>query len=51
MNIKKYLLIITLVLGIGFSYAGSALAGNGGCGGTKPPPPDTNSITIESPNI
>ena len=49
MKFKKYIVILTLVLMIAFSYAGSAVAGEGGCGGTKPPPPDTNSISTQSP--
>jgi len=48
MKVKKYILIITLVLLIGFSYAGSAFGCSGG-GGL--PPPDTASIKLESPAI
>ena len=47
MKVKQYILIITLVLTIGFSYAGSALA----CDGGGEPPPDTASISSESPAI
>jgi hypothetical protein len=46
MKVKKYILIITLVFTIGFSYAGSAFACSDGL-----PPPDTASIQIESPAI
>ena len=50
MKAKKYIVIFTLVLMIAISYAGSAMAGEGGCGGgTPPPPPDTNAISIQSP--
>jgi len=48
MKVKKYILIITLVLMIGLSYAGSAFSCSGG-GGL--PPPDTASIENESPAI
>jgi hypothetical protein len=50
MKVKKYILIITLVLMIGFSYAGSAFACSDGGGGGLPPP-DTASNQIESPAI
>ena len=46
MKIKKYFLIITLVLTVGISYAGSALA----CG-DGPPPDDTAKVSSESPTI
>ena len=46
MKIKKYILIITLVLTIGIGYAGSALA----CG-DEPPPEDTAKVLNESPTI
>jgi hypothetical protein len=44
MKVKKYILIITLVLTIGISYAGSALACDG-------PPEDTARVSTESPTI
>jgi hypothetical protein len=46
MKMKKYILIITIVLTIGFSYAWTALACDGGGR-----PPNTDSIHIESPAV
>jgi hypothetical protein len=46
MKVKKYFLIITIVLMIGFSYVGATFACDGGS-----PPPDTASVQIESPAI
>jgi hypothetical protein len=46
MKVKKYILIITMVLTIGLSYAGSIFACDGGGR-----PPDTASVQIESPAI
>ncbi|UCD79324.1 MAG: hypothetical protein JSW26_28655 [Desulfobacterales bacterium] len=46
MKVKRYILVVTLALTIGFSYAGAAFACD--CGG---PPPDTASIQIECPAI
>ena len=40
MKVKKYILAITIVLAIGFSYVGSALS----CG--DGPPPDTHSVRV-----
>ena len=44
MKVKKYVLIIAIVLTMGFSYAGASFACEGGG-----PPPDTASIQVESP--
>lgn len=46
MKVKKYIIAITIVLAIGFSYVGSAL----GCSDGKPPP-DSNSVQKESPTL
>jgi hypothetical protein len=46
MKVKKYIMVITIVLAIGFSYAGSAFSCSGGG-----PPPDTDSVQNESPTL
>ena len=46
MKVKKYILIITIVLTFGLSYAGATFACSGGS-----PPPDTASIQVDSPAI
>ena len=46
MKVKKYILIITIVLTFGLSYAGATFACNGGS-----PPPDTASVQVDSPAI
>jgi hypothetical protein len=44
MKVKKYILLIAIVLTMGFSYAGASFACESGG-----PPPDTGSTQVESP--
>ena len=46
MKVKKYILIIAIVLTMGISYVGASFACDGGG-----PPPDTASVQIESPAV
>jgi len=46
MKVKKYILIIAIVLTMGMSYVGASFACDGGG-----PPPDTASVQSESPAI
>ena len=46
MKIKKYIMVVAIVLTVGLSYAGSAFSCSDGG-----PPPDTNSVKNEYPTL